>query len=90
MLVDVGDGHVGGAERLRDLHREEPDRAGARHEHAGAGGDASLAARPDADGQRLHQRRDVVGHPVGQRGREVLVDGHEAGERPVDRRRREE
>jgi hypothetical protein len=90
VLVDIRDGHVGGAERLGDLHRQKPDRPGPRDEHAVAPGDACLAARPDADRQRLHERPDIVGHAVGQSEGEVLVDGHEVGEGPVDRRRREE
>jgi hypothetical protein len=89
-FVDVRDGHVGGAERLGDLHGEQSDRAGAGHEHAVARGNARLAARPDADGQWLHKRAHVVRHAIGQRKREVLVDGHVVGEGPVDRRCGEE
>ena len=54
------------------------------------GGHARLAARPDPDRQRLHQRADVVGQRVGQREREVLVDDCVVRERAVDRRRGEE
>ena len=41
-------------------------------------------------GERLDQRARLVGDAVGEREREVLVDGDEVRERAVDRRRREE
>jgi hypothetical protein len=84
VLVDVGDLDLRRAVGHGDLHGQEPDGPGARHEHAVAGLHAGLAARPDPDGERLHQRPDVVGQLVGQREGEVLVDDDVVREGAVD------
>ena len=88
--VDVGHGDLRRAAHARDLRDQQPDRAGAGDEHAVAGADAGLLARPQRDRQRLHQRAGLVAHAVGQRVREVLVHGDVAGEGAVGRRRAEE
>jgi hypothetical protein len=90
VLVRVARHQLGRAERARDLEDEQPDRAGAGDQHAIAGAHAGLAARPDADRERLHQRALLVGQRVRQREREVLVDRDVVRERPVDGRRRED
>ena len=88
--VDVGHRDLRRAPHARDLRDQQPDRAGAGDEHAVAGADPGLLARPQRDRQRLHQRAGLVAHAVGQRVREVLVHGDEAGEGAVGRRRAEE
>ena len=88
--VDIADRDVGGAERLRRLQAQQADRAGAGHEHPRARSDAGLAARPDADRQRLDQRGRVVGQAVRHGVGEPLVHRDVLAERAVDRRGTEE
>jgi hypothetical protein len=89
-LGDIGDGDLRRALGERHLHREEPDRSRARHQHVVAGPDVRLPAGPDAHRERLHQRASVVREVVRQRKREVLMDRHVVREGAVDGGRREE
>lgn len=66
------------------------DRPGAGDCDAGSDSHLRLAASPQPDRQWLAKGARVIADLVGQSERIVLVDGHIAGERAVDRRRRKE
>src|SRR6266571_843247 len=88
--VDIGDRDVGGAAGPRRLQAHQADRAGADDEHRRARSDARLAARPDADRQRLDQRGRVIGQAVRYGVGELLVHHDVLAERAVDRQGTEE
>ena len=69
---------------------DSADRPRSRDRHAGSEGDVRLRAGPQPDRERLAKRSGVIGDPVRQSEREILVDRHKARERPVNGRCREE
>ena len=54
--------HTPRTERDRRLHGHEPDRAQSHHRGPLAGAEPAPAQRPHCHGERLSQRRLVIGH----------------------------
>ena len=89
-LVGIADHDVGGAIGPRELSEHDADRPRAGDQHARTAVEGRLADRGDADGQRLTQRRGIVGHRIGHSMGVPRSDGDVIAERTIDRRGAEE
>ncbi len=76
-VADIGDGHARGAEGPGDLSGVQPDRAGARYQHAIARADSGLPSGPHTNRDRLSHGGLLRGEALRRRMREGRVDCHE-------------